>query len=47
MVTRDFSGYDVAKVLANKGNFRWVNTQGDHAILKWNILTGQMSKGGR
>ena len=35
MVTRDFSGYDVAKVLANKGNFRWVNTQGDHAILKW------------
>ena len=25
----------MAKVLANKGNFRWVNTQGDYAILKW------------
>lgn len=35
MVTRDFSGHDVAKVLVNKGNFQWVRTTGDHAILKW------------
>ena len=35
VVTRDFSGYDVAKVLVNKGNFQWVRTPGDHAILKW------------
>ena len=33
MVTRDFSGYDVAKVL-NTGNFQWARTPGDHAILK-------------
>lgn len=35
MVTRDFGGFEVAKVLVNKGNFRWVRTPGDHAILKW------------
>ncbi|WP_254544445.1 type II toxin-antitoxin system HicA family toxin [Halomarina pelagica] len=35
MVTRDFSGYDVAKVLVNTGNFTWVRTRGDHAILTW------------
>lgn len=35
MVTRDFSGQDVVKVLCNKGNFQWVRTAGDHAILKW------------
>ena len=35
MVTRDFSGFEVAKVLANSGNFDWVRTTGDHAILKW------------
>ena len=35
MVTRDFSGYEIAKVLVNKGNFQWVRTPGDHAILKW------------
>lgn len=35
MVTRDFSGFEVAKVLVNKGNFNWVRTAGDHAILKW------------
>jgi predicted RNA binding protein YcfA (HicA-like mRNA interferase family) len=35
VVTRDFSGYEVAKVLANKGDFKWVRTTGDHAILRW------------
>lgn len=35
MVTRDFSGHDVVKVLHNKGSFQWVRTSGDHAILKW------------
>ena len=35
MVTRDFSGFEIAKVLVNKGNFSWVRTTGDHAILKW------------
>lgn len=35
MVTRDFSGFEVAKVLANAGSFDWVRTTGDHAILKW------------
>jgi predicted RNA binding protein YcfA (HicA-like mRNA interferase family) len=35
MVTRDFSGFEIAKVLANSGNFDWVRTTGDHAILKW------------
>ena len=35
MVTRDFSGFEIAKVLVNKGNFSWVRTRGDHAILKW------------
>ena len=33
MVTRDFSGFEIAKVLVNKGNFTWVRTRGDHAIL--------------
>ncbi|MFC7193213.1 type II toxin-antitoxin system HicA family toxin [Halocatena marina] len=35
MGTRDFSGYDVVKVLCNKGNFEWPRTNGDHAILHW------------
>jgi len=35
MVTRDFSGYEIAKVLVNKGNFQWAWTPGDHAILNW------------
>jgi len=35
MGTRDFSGYDVVKVLANAGNFTWDRTRGDHAILTW------------
>lgn len=35
MVTRDFSGRDVVKVLHNKGSFQWVRTTGDHAILQW------------
>ena len=34
-MTRDFSGYEIAKVLANAGNFDWVRTTGDHAILQW------------
>jgi predicted RNA binding protein YcfA (HicA-like mRNA interferase family) len=35
MGTRDFSGHDIVKVLANKGNFERDRTTGDHAILKW------------
>ncbi|XGI83764.1 type II toxin-antitoxin system HicA family toxin [Halorutilales archaeon Cl-col2-1] len=35
MVTRNFSGDDVARVLVNKGNFVWDRTTGDHMILKW------------
>ena len=35
MVTRDFSGEDVVKVLVNVGNFEWVRTTGSHMILKW------------
>lgn len=35
MVTRDFSGEDVVKVLANQGNFWIVRTTGDHVIMKW------------
>ena len=35
MVTRDFSGHEIVKVLCNKGNFQWIRTTGDHAILKW------------
>jgi predicted RNA binding protein YcfA (HicA-like mRNA interferase family) len=35
MVTRDFSGDDVAKVLVNVGNFEWIRTTGSHMILKW------------
>ena len=35
MVPRDFSGFEIAKVLINKGHFTWVRTTGDQAILKW------------
>jgi len=35
VVTRDFSGYDVVKVLVNKGNFTRERTTGSHAILKY------------
>lgn len=35
MVTRDFSGDDVASVLINIGGFEWVRTSGSHMILKW------------
>lgn len=35
MVTRDFSGYDVMKVLVNKGNFERTRVRGDHVRLKW------------
>ena len=35
MVTRDFSGEEIYKVLVNVGNFRHVRTTGDHLILKW------------
>lgn len=32
-MSRVFSGYDVAKVLVNAGNFEWRRTVGDHAQL--------------
>ena len=35
MVTRDFSGREVVKVLGNAGNFQVARITGDHAILKW------------
>lgn len=35
MVTRDFSGEEVYKVLVNVGGFRHVRTAGDHLILRW------------
>jgi len=35
MVTRDFSGEDIYKVLVNAGGFRHVRTTGDHLILRW------------
>lgn len=35
MVSRDFSGDDVIRVLVNVGNFEWQRTTGSHAILKW------------
>lgn len=38
MVTRDFSGEDVYKVLVNVGDFRHVRTTGDHLILRWDPL---------
>lgn len=35
MVTRDFSGEDLVKVLGNRGNF-WIDrVSGDHVIMKW------------
>lgn len=33
MARRTFSGYEVAKVLVNAGNFDWARTTGDHAQL--------------
>jgi len=35
MVSRDFSGDDVIKVLGNVGGFEWQRTTGDHVILTW------------
>ena len=35
MVTRDFSGEDVYKVLVNVGGFQHVRTTGDHLVLRW------------
>ncbi|NLV10437.1 addiction module toxin, HicA family [Halomicrobium mukohataei] len=35
MVTCDFSGEDIYKVLVNVGNFQHVRTTSDHLILKW------------
>lgn len=35
MVTRDFSGEDIYKVLVTVGGFRHVRTTGDHLILRW------------
>lgn len=39
MVTRDFSGKDVVKVLGNKGGFELQRMNGDHAIMKWTAPT--------
>lgn len=36
MVTRDFSGEEIYKVLVNVGGFDHVRTTGDHVILRWN-----------
>lgn len=35
MVSRDFSGEEVYKVLVNEGNFQHVRTTGDHLVLQW------------
>ena len=35
VVTRDFSGADVRKVLANAGNFRTDRQRGSHVVMKW------------
>lgn len=35
MVTRDFSGEEIYKVLVNVGGFAHVRTTGDHLILRW------------
>ena len=35
MVTRDFSGEDVVKVLVNVGDFGRARQRGSHAILKY------------
>lgn len=35
MARGTFSGYDVAKVLVNVGNFTWERTTGDHAQLSY------------
>lgn len=35
MVTRDFSGEDVYKVLVDTGHFTHVRTNGDHIMLQW------------
>lgn len=35
MVTRDFSGEEVYRVLVNVGGFGHVRTTGDHVILRW------------
>ena len=40
MVTRDFSGEDVVKVLGNKGNYKYQRMNGDHAIMKWTAPSG-------
>ena len=40
MVTRDFSGEDVYKLLVNVGRFRHVRTAGDHLILRWEPPAG-------
>ncbi|MEF8821384.1 MAG: type II toxin-antitoxin system HicA family toxin [Halovenus sp.] len=35
MVTRDFSGEEIYRVLVNTGNFRHVRTSGSHLIVEW------------
>ena len=39
MVTRDFSGDDVGRVLVTVGNYRVDRVRGDHAVLKWDATT--------
>lgn len=42
MVTRDFSGKDVVKVLVNRGNFNRDRQRGSHVVLKYtNPDTGE------
>lgn len=40
MVTRDFSGEDIYKVLVNVGGYVHVRTTGDHLILRWDPPEG-------
>lgn len=43
MVTRDFSGEDIRKVLVNVGGFNQDRVRGSHAILKYtHPETGEM-----
>jgi len=39
MVTRDFSGEEIYRVLVNVGGFKHVRTTGDHLILRWDPPT--------
>jgi len=37
MARGTFSGFDVVKVMVNSGIYEWVRTNGDHAILRWDL----------